>query len=84
VAGAQADVSRKGVRGRRYARIPHFGRVPARITVPGEKPVAPPVAERSTGPEPLAETQTHWLAWAGVAAVLGSAAVIAAAFGLHW
>src|SRR5215470_1981496 len=44
VAGAQTDTSRKSPRGRRYARIPHFGRVPQRISSP-EHHISLPVVE---------------------------------------
>lgn len=82
IAGAQSDSARKAPR-KRYARIPHFGRPPARHPQSCVQPELP--AEDAAAVDPaLAEEPAHWLAWAGLAVVLGSAAVIAAAFGLHW
>ena len=80
--GNQTD-ARKNPR-KRYARIPNFGRTPPRNPpsyIQPELPVIePPVSQAADQPE----GEAHWLAWAGLIVVLGSAAVIAAAFGFHW
>jgi hypothetical protein len=85
IAGAQAATApRASAKQKKYARIPQFGRVSPR------RPQAAEVEAQLSAPEPAPETavapelNTHWLAWAGLALVLGSAAVIATAFGLHW
>jgi hypothetical protein len=87
VAGAQSPANQADARKsprKRYARIPNFGRTPPRNPpsyIQPELPVIePPVAQPANQPE----EEAHWLAWAGLIVVLGSAAVIAAAFGFHW
>ena len=87
VAGAQSGANpgdaRKNPR-KRYARIPNFGRTPPRNPQSYVQPELPVMEPTVAEPAGQTEEQTHWLAWAGLIAVLGSAAVIAAAFRFHW
>jgi hypothetical protein len=87
VAGAQSTVNqgdaRKNPR-KRYARIPNFGRTPPRNPQSHIQPELPVIETPIAQPADQPEEKVHWLAWAGLGLVLGSAAVIAAAFGFHW
>jgi hypothetical protein len=87
VAGAQSSVNQPDARKnprKRYARIPNFGRTQPRNPQSCIQPELPVIEPTLTEPAGQPEEQTHWLAWAGLVVVLGSAAVIAAAFSFHW
>jgi len=87
VAGGQSNVNpgdaRKNPR-KRYARVPNFGRTPPRSPQSYIQPELPAIELPAAEPAVPPEQQTHWLAWAGLIVVLGSAAMIAAAFSFHW
>ena len=64
--------------------VTNFGRIPPRNPQSYIQPELPVIEPTVAEPVARTEEQTHWLEWAGLVAVLGSAAVIAAAFGFHW
>ena len=86
IANAQpGTAARAGMRTRRYGRIPQFGRIAVTRTPPPESQPEPVALEPpATNVAEAAEPRAHWIAWAGLVLVLGAAAVIATAFGLHW